>query len=434
MNKLNNNIDNSFREAFDKLNVPVDKLLWQTIDDSIQKKIERKSQRKKIIIAFLIGLIIPTFFYAYLNSTEKNNINSNETILTYQERDAKLKPTTDNSISKTSITKKVEDISSNQSHFSIFKPQKNQSIKKDNDLNVFISNNLKSRFTFKETINPIRLFNTKKLKLFDLLYDQINNSKDKDTLLISLKNIDSSLKTNTKPNVFIPIKQGKIFALASIGYVDGKTSINEKYLEGESHKDLPFVNNKQENIGKGVKYYLGLEYRIGNNYFFNLGFSKSTLSFQNKFQYTFNQIPIRDSATNKIITYITLSGNQVKNININERQRLKSISIPFAFGYSKNLNRNFIFELSINGALTKTTQTNITYFSIQKGNIIPIESYKEQKNWIYQANLNIGFYKKLYKNTRIGMELSKNIFNKYQSINNTSINRNGITLILKQQL
>ncbi len=422
MKKQSNKLDNSIREAIEQIDVSADNLLWQNIDKTWQNSLDKKKNKRKIVIAFFLGLLVPITFLM-LNQKAKQSINPKVVI--------------ENSIDKSNLNNIDLILKRNQKQLRIKDSLVPNSIKKERKISL--KNTL---YAHENKVNT----NTSNSILANVNEDtkQVLPILELGPFSRSLKPIKNSLALESFQKVYLeqtpkilPPKisnLGSLYAYVSFGFNRGNLTIDQPFEEGKMHKDLPLLNANQSNSMNGYFYKVVLEYRIGKNLYTNFGFSKSNLSFNKNFSYTFNQIPVRDSASKQILGYITLPNNLAKEVNIKEKQFINTISFPFALGYSNFLVKNWVYELGMEGQFTKVSKTNFTYFSIENGNVQPVITSNEIQNFNFQSQISLGIFKAILPKTKVGVELRKQVYSQKYSSNQINPSRTQINFIIKQQL
>ena len=195
---------------------------------------------------------------------------------------------------------------------------------------------------------------------------------------------DSTTNDTKKPALNLPAKTGRITFYVSLAgdYSNHSLSANNAQAD-RTHEDYMHLRSTQEKGGIGYNFSAGAEFKPWKNILFQTGIGYNRISENVNYNFVNNKIPVVDSASGKILAYITVpNGTRTQYTHTNS---YNYISIPFLAGYSFRLSSKFSLSIKAGGALMFLSSVD---GEILKADDLTLQSLDDKKQL---RNLNFSY-------------------------------------------
>ena len=195
---------------------------------------------------------------------------------------------------------------------------------------------------------------------------------------------DSATNDTKKPALNIPAKTGRITFYVSLGgdYSNHSLSANTAQAD-RTHEDYMHLRSSQERGGIGYNFSAGAEFKPWKNILFQTGIGYTRISENVNYNFVNNKIPVVDSASGKILAYITVpNGTRTQYTHTNT---YNYVSVPFLAGYTFKMGDRFSLSLKAGGTMMILSSVN---GEILKADDLTLQSLDDKKQL---RNLNFSY-------------------------------------------
>ena len=217
------------------------------------------------------------------------------------------------------------------------------------------------------------------------LPETINDSENaKKQLAQNTLKVDSAANDTKKPALNLPAKTGRITFYVSLAgeYSNHSLSANNAQAD-RTHEDYMHLRSTQEKGGIGYNFSAGAEFKPWKNILFQTGIGYARISENVNYNFVNNKIPVVDSASGKILAYVTVpNGTRTQYTHTNT---YNYISIPFLAGYTFKMGDRFSLSLKTGGTMMILSSVD---GEILKADDLTLQSLDDKKQL---RNLNFSY-------------------------------------------
>ena len=384
----NNKIDIALKKALGDWEYPVDAAALQSILNSINSKPSNSYKRLGFWLFLTLSTLGLSSYYYY--NFRSNNKHTNIEIV--KSRSAKTQFQIPNTKIKDAETKHELIINERKSNTAI-KTENVSKILFTSVTQPISSHSVLGADVYDDEISNLishHIFYTKRTDLAPPFYSEINiPNKTNNSSAIRPKKKNHELKTG--PEILIS---------AGIGYAGEK--LTNTTTSSITHKDYQKVWSSAKN--NGWVYNTKIEYFQPINKIKGLGISGGINYIKSiqqiAFNYTYSDIPVRDSASNQILGYVHLSNPQqqiIPNANVINTELALSTRVYFTPLHTRLMD----FRVLVGSSINVYSKSNGIFYDVDKASLIQ-NTRKHKGMLIPEWGIAVRYYISEHTNLNIG--------------------------------